>query len=152
MVTLSTNKNGDESAAQEGDRDEHILKGRDVVVNVNKSYLTDSTNGGGAERQDSTADKKAENVRVGFQKIKRMNIRQGHFVLVKNREMAPADLVLLASSNDQGGAYIETSSIDGETNLKLRNSPHLPQSVIDALRQGNTNPALDSITEEFPPF
>jgi magnesium-transporting ATPase (P-type) len=32
---------------------------------------------------------------------------------------------LLASSNDQGGAYIETSSIDGETNLKLRMSANI---------------------------
>ena len=44
-------------------------------------------------------------------------------MLVKNREMIPADIVLLASSNENGSAYIETSSIDGETNLKLRLSP-----------------------------
>jgi len=45
---------------------------------------------------------------------------------VRNREMIPADLILLASANEGGNAYIETSSIDGETNLKLRNSPHIP--------------------------
>ena len=140
----NNNKNYNETAAQEGDRDEHILKGRDVVVNVNKSYLSDST--GGADRQDSTADKTAENVRVGFQKIKRMNIQQGHFVLVKNREMVPADTVLLASSNDQGGAYIETSSIDGETNLKLRVSPRLPSHIVKALRDGVA--PLESVSEE----
>eukprot|EP00537_Pseudo-nitzschia_pungens_P017531 CAMPEP_0172409442 /NCGR_PEP_ID=MMETSP1061-20121228/76369_1 /TAXON_ID=37318 /ORGANISM="Pseudo-nitzschia pungens, Strain cf. pungens" /LENGTH=1620 /DNA_ID=CAMNT_0013145597 /DNA_START=1731 /DNA_END=6593 /DNA_ORIENTATION=+ len=55
-----------------------------------------------------------------FRPIQRKDIRQGHIIVVKNREMIPADMVLLASSGDRGCAYIETSSIDGETNLKLR--------------------------------
>jgi len=55
-----------------------------------------------------------------FRPIERKDIRQGHLVLIRNREMIPADVVLLASSGDRGCAYIETSSIDGETNLKLR--------------------------------
>ncbi len=57
---------------------------------------------------------------IGFNPIKRRDIRQGHIVFIRNREMIPADIVLLASSGDRGCAYIETSSIDGETNLKLR--------------------------------
>jgi magnesium-transporting ATPase (P-type) len=57
---------------------------------------------------------------MSFNPIQRKNIRQGHIVIVRNREMIPADIVLLASSGDRGCAYIETSSIDGETNLKLR--------------------------------
>lgn len=36
---------------------------------------------------------------------------------------------MLASSNDQGGAYIETSSIDGETNLKLRMSANIKSNA-----------------------
>ena len=55
-----------------------------------------------------------------FRPIHRKDIRQGHLVVVRNREMIPADMVLVASSGDRGCAYIETSSIDGETNLKLR--------------------------------
>jgi len=50
----------------------------------------------------------------------------GDLVLLKNRDVIPADIVLLASSNDLGSAYVETSAIDGETNLKLRRSPSLP--------------------------
>jgi len=63
---------------------------------------------------------------IAFQKVKRKDIRAGDIVLIKNREMVPADIILLASSGENGAAYIETSPIDGETNLKLRNSPHLP--------------------------
>ena len=44
----------------------------------------------------------------------------GDLVKVENKEAFPADLVLLASSEDQAMAYIETSNLDGETNLKVR--------------------------------
>ncbi|KAL9181105.1 hypothetical protein ACHAXT_009910 [Thalassiosira profunda] len=63
---------------------------------------------------------------IAFESVYRMNIHAGELVFVRNREMLPADLILLASANDGGNAYIETSSIDGETNLKLRSSPHMP--------------------------
>ena len=37
--------------------------------------------------------------------------------------MIHADLVLLGSSGKHGGAYVETSQIDREMNLKLHNKP-----------------------------
>ncbi|GAX21711.1 phospholipid-transporting ATPase [Fistulifera solaris] len=123
----------------EAKRDEHILGGADVVVNTSKSYF---------KMDSSSVHGQADSiVKIGFQKIRRMDIRQGHLVLIKNREMVPADCVLLASSNDQGGAYIETSSIDGETNLKLRNSPQLPKEVTKALRSQKLKP-LKEVDEE----
>mmetsp|Transcript_23007 Transcript_23007/g.49788 ORF Transcript_23007/g.49788 Transcript_23007/m.49788 type:complete len:1706 (-) Transcript_23007:99-5216(-) len=63
---------------------------------------------------------------IAFESVSRMNICAGDIVFVHNREMVPADLILLASANEGGSAYIETSPIDGETNLKLRNSPQFP--------------------------
>jgi magnesium-transporting ATPase (P-type) len=72
----------------------------------------------------------SQTVTVAFTKVKRMDIRAGDIVLVKNREMIPADIVLLASSGENGASYIETSPIDGETNLKLRNCPQLPIDVL----------------------
>jgi magnesium-transporting ATPase (P-type) len=138
-------RRSDELEAEEGaERDKNICKGKDVVVNMNKTYLFDMVKS--MHRKDTDSSDGASTVRVAFQKVQRKDIRQGHFVLVKNREMVPADMVLLASSNDQGGAYIETSSIDGETNLKLRISPHLPKAVIQALREGSP---MESITEEI---
>lgn len=142
------------------ERDGHICGGKDIVVNMNKTYFFDanlgkaasllnlkppSCGGGDDDDDNNNANVTPDDVRVAFQKLRRKEIRQGHFVLVKNREMVPADLVLLASSNDQGGAYIETSSIDGETNLKLRNSANLPKAAIQALVSKRP---LECISEE----
>lgn len=41
------------------------------------------------------------------------------FVLIEDNETFPADLSLLCSSNE-GLAFIKTSSLDGEKNLKKR--------------------------------
>lgn len=47
-------------------------------------------------------------------------------LLVKNSEMIPADLMLISSSLENGICYIETSSLDGEKNLKVRTA--LPET------------------------
>lgn len=44
----------------------------------------------------------------------------GDLIRVSNKQPLPADVVVLATGEDDNVCYIETSSIDGETNLKLR--------------------------------
>lgn len=46
----------------------------------------------------------------------------GDIVKVYAGEFFPADLVLISSSDEGGKAFIETASLDGETNLKPRNA------------------------------
>jgi len=48
------------------------------------------------------------------------DIRVGNFLYISNKQPLPADMVILASIEEENICYIETSSIDGETNLKLR--------------------------------
>jgi len=69
--------------------------------------------------------------------------------LVRNREMIPADLILLASANEGGNAYIETSSIDGETNLKIRNSPPIQFNGGDATAQSHGVESMKQVVERI---
>ena len=107
-------------------------KGRKRDPNVNKGKDLEA-------KVDGTT-----RVPIAFESVNRMKIFTGDIVYVRNREMIPADLILLATSNDGGSAYIETSSIDGETNLKLRNSPHLPAQGLGTLAASSCDSLLDN--------
>lgn len=57
-----------------------------------------------------------------FTTIKFEEITVGDLVLVKKDQTFPCDIVMLANANENGTAYIETSSLDGEKALKPRNA------------------------------
>lgn len=51
------------------------------------------------------------------------DIRIGDIVRVAEKEFFPSDLVIISSSEPEGGFYVETKNLDGETNLKLKGTP-----------------------------
>lgn len=57
------------------------------------------------------------------------SVKVGDILKVRSGETFPADLVLLASSSDDGLAFIETKQLDGESNLKVKVAP---QSLANA--------------------
>lgn len=61
----------------------------------------------------------------------------GDFVKVTNSQRLPADLFIITTSEPQAMCYIETSNLDGETNLKIRQGLPLTagmQSTADLMK------------------
>ncbi|XP_031816631.1 phospholipid-transporting ATPase IB isoform X2 [Sarcophilus harrisii] len=75
-------------------------------------------------KADNTVNRKKTVVlRNGmWQNIIWKEVAVGDVVKVTNEQYLPADLILISSSEPQAMCYVETSSLDGETNLKIRQS------------------------------
>lgn len=57
-----------------------------------------------------------------LQDIRSEEIRVGDIVQVKDNEEIPCDMVLVSCCSDQGRCHVTTANLDGETNLKVRDS------------------------------
>ncbi|KAJ3254954.1 hypothetical protein HK103_006751 [Boothiomyces macroporosus] len=60
-----------------------------------------------------------------WRKAQWKNIRVGDFILLRNNDSIPADLMIVASSEPEYTCFVETKNLDGETNLKIKRG--LPQ-------------------------
>ncbi|MEE6472636.1 hypothetical protein FKM82_009672, partial [Ascaphus truei] len=73
-------------------------------------------------KADNTVNKKKTIVLRGgtWQNMIWKEVAVGDIVKVTNGQHLPADMIILSSSEPQAMCYIETSNLDGETNLKIR--------------------------------
>ncbi|KAJ2687427.1 hypothetical protein IWW39_002956 [Coemansia spiralis] len=71
------------------------------------------------------------------------NVRIGDFVILKTGDPAPADILILSTSADDGGCYVETKNLDGETNLKPRASLIETAGLRDAEGCGRLQAVVD---------
>jgi phospholipid-translocating P-type ATPase (flippase) len=59
------------------------------------------------------------------------DLEVGDVVLVENNNAFPADLVMLASADEvDGGCYVDTANLDGETNLKSKAARKESQALV----------------------
>jgi len=65
-----------------------------------------------------------------FRDAKWKDIRVGDIVKVHKDEFFPVDLVLLSSSYEDAICYVETMNLDGETNLKLKQSLEVTSTTL----------------------
>ncbi|CAI9113448.1 OLC1v1014052C1 [Oldenlandia corymbosa var. corymbosa] len=75
------------------------------------------------KKQDIEVNNRQVKVHQGngrFDNVKWMDLRVGDVVQVEKDEFFPSDLVLLSSSYEDSICYVETTNLDGETNLKLK--------------------------------
>ncbi|KAF2453146.1 hypothetical protein BDY21DRAFT_293484 [Lineolata rhizophorae] len=75
------------------------------------------------EEEDDPKSKKASG-HIHWATIKWKDVQVGEIVKLNRDEAAPADMVLLYSSGFNGVAYFETMALDGETNLKTKQTTH----------------------------
>ncbi|KAI9253687.1 hypothetical protein EDC94DRAFT_636528 [Helicostylum pulchrum] len=82
----------------------------------------------GVHRSDAELNARKCKVLVGTQFVEKAwrDIKVGDVLRVESGENFPADIILISSSEPEGLCYIETSNLDGEVNLKIKQA--LPQT------------------------
>ncbi|KAL7049017.1 hypothetical protein ACKWTF_003569 [Chironomus riparius] len=82
---------------------------------------------------DETNNREIEKLQNGlWVNVKWRHLAVGDIVKVQNNNFFPADLILLSSSEPQGISFIETSNLDGETNLKIRQGLPDTSKIVEA--------------------
>ncbi|XBW34991.1 hypothetical protein QEN19_000556 [Hanseniaspora menglaensis] len=77
-----------------------------------------------------------------FVEKKWVDLKVGDIIRLKSEENVPADFVLLSSSEPEGVCYIETANLDGETNLKIKQSKSETNKITTPSELANINGSL----------
>jgi len=112
------------------------------VLNIYKSNNnTNTSNDDGSNNNSSSNNNNNNSYNINnnthqnlgiWRESKWKNLKVGDFVSVKAQEWIPADILLLHSKGERGICYVETSALDGETNLKERQALKANNSLLSS--------------------
>ncbi|KAJ8129429.1 hypothetical protein O1611_g4200 [Lasiodiplodia mahajangana] len=112
----------------------------DVVTSTTRwPWVSDKSRVRVYETPTDTDDKDGD---YGWAQVEWRDVKVGDIVKLRRDEAVPADIVLLHATGENGIAYIDTMDLDGETNLKSRES-------LRDFKECDTIGGLRSIVAEF---
>ena len=79
-----------------------------------------------------------------FQNAAWRDVHVGDIVRVNSEQFFPADIVFISSSEKNGTCYVETSQLDGETNLKFKQALIESSSITNAVSLANMKGSVES--------
>ena len=98
-----------------------------IVISMIKDYIEDRRRRKADEQENLSKTKRLilnkDGDGIEQETVTWQDIKTGDIVIVENNQYLPADLVMLRSSAPKNICYIETKSLDGETNLKEKFAP-----------------------------
>ncbi|XP_018428668.1 PREDICTED: phospholipid-transporting ATPase ID-like, partial [Nanorana parkeri] len=108
-----------------------------LVLVLTVSAVKDATDDFYRHKSDNQVNNRTVQVlaKGGFTSEKWMKVQVGDIIKLENNNFVTADLLLLSSSEPNSLAYIETAELDGETNLKVKQSLTITGDMGEDLNQ-----------------
>jgi magnesium-transporting ATPase (P-type) len=97
---------------------------KEGVEDVRRHYADDEVNSQPASVV--TATESQDGKAPALRKSTWGDVTVGSIVVLQDHDQCPADILLLATSTPGGKCRLETSNLDGESNLKLRSAVKIP--------------------------
>ncbi|KAJ3215314.1 hypothetical protein HDU67_000591 [Dinochytrium kinnereticum] len=109
------------------DQAENGLISRKLSIEYSGAYMSSHEEFVSPDRYEHTDH---GDLTTKWQEILWKDVKVGDIILIQEGDVVPADVVVLFSSHQNGSCYIETSNLDGESNLKQKLALPASQTII----------------------